>query len=213
MAHYFAQDARPGDIDSQVYILSRGGRTEVNGNERGFGNYGFGCDSIQCLRERNEQQFEAEAPEGDPRGCPADRLSMTCSFGPGLSGNVLYNVCQYYDGSAACRKEGKRTRNMHCEICCEDDNELVNKCASLGVERTARNSRRGDCNRNGGCRGSTCSLNGECEAYCCLGESRNPRRTPQCPVSGQSGVDSGLGQEPIRDPNFGEGQNRRRNQN
>ena len=62
MAHYFAQDARPGDIDSQVYILSRGGRTEVNGNERGFGNYGFGCDSIQCLRERNEQVIVITLP-------------------------------------------------------------------------------------------------------------------------------------------------------
>jgi len=40
----------------------QGGRTEVNGNERGFGNYGFGCDSIQCLRERNEQVIVITLP-------------------------------------------------------------------------------------------------------------------------------------------------------
>ena len=68
---------------------------------------------------------------------------MTCMFGEGLTGNILYNICKFYDNTAACRKEGRPTRNMNCDICCEEENQLVKKC-SLGLEREPRHSSRGE---------------------------------------------------------------------
>jgi len=137
--------------------------------------------------------------EGNNReGCHARNLSFFCEFNRGLSGDLLFNKCRFYDPADRynCTGDlGIDSVGWRCNFCCKTPNDRVPEC-SLNYNRQPIHAgdstnipvqdrmRRGASPRhcNGTAWGNVCNqAAGSCNDYCCKDETTNPCITPLCP--------------------------------
>jgi len=142
--------------------------------------------------------------EGNPDGCPASDLSFFCEFNQGLTGDLLFNKCRFYDPANRFNCNGHLgldTVGWRCKFCCKKPNGRVPEC-SLNYNRQPIHAgdntnipqqdrlRRGASPRhcNGMAWGNLCNqASGTCNDYCCKEETTNPCITPICPSETSSG--------------------------
>lgn len=134
-------------------------------------------------------------------GCSATDLSFYCEFGSGVTGNIIFNRCRYYDPSPdynCIANTALTTRGWRCALCCKGGNSSRVPACSLNYARLAihegddtnipeqprarRNTTPLHCS-NGTAAGNLCNqASGSCNDYCCKDATSAPCLTPLCPL-------------------------------